>query len=417
MLKIKQIEEQIQLLLKNGCTRQELSNLIREKTGLKETQVRFYVRHYFGPEDKRDGIKIEKSPTEQTLQYAGDDLINVENLLKKCNVDSKKWEVSKFTLEEKHITKKVGDSIEFCPKYDVKAWLSKKEIDQQELLKEFIEEAAKHSPKSFSKEQLFPKGPDKKFLLEIGIYDSHLSKLCWRLETGGQDYDIKIAVQLFKNAVEDLLSKTPLNKVERIVFPVGNDFFNSDNELYTTTAGTPQHDDSRWQKSFAVGCNLLTETIEKLSGIAPVDVIVVAGNHDRQKVFYLGEYLNAWFKNNSLININNSPNKRKYYRYHKNLFGFCHGNEEKHPELPLIMAREAKEDWGDCDFYYWRLGHWHHQTTKDYKGVIVNILPSLCPVDEYHAKKGFVHNSRGSQAFLYHRDEGLAATFFHTVKD
>jgi hypothetical protein len=415
MLKIKEIESDIQNLLKTGCSKIDLANFIREKTKLKETQVRFYTRHFWGPDESKEGIKIEKSSTEQTLQYAGDDLINVENLLKKCNVDSKKWEVSKFTLEEKHITKKIGDSIEFVPKYDVRAWLEKKVVDQDELLKEFIQEAAKHSPTNFEYKKL-TEDKTRKYLLELAILDLHLAKLAQKRETGWDNYDIKIAVDLYRKAVNDLLSKAPLDEISEIVFPVGNDFFNSDNELYTTTSGTPQHDDSRWHKSFTVGCNLMTETIERLTTICDkVTVLIVAGNHDRQKVFYLGEYLSAWFKNNKRVIVENSPNNRKYFTFGRCLLGYAHGCDEKHADLPLIMAREQPKAWGECKHYRWAIGHYHHITTKDYKGVMVDILPSLCASDSWHSRKGFVANWRGSQAFLYDGEEGLTAVYYHRV--
>ena len=415
MTKIQAIQEDIQELLQIGASRQEISDFIRSKTKLKETQVRFWTNKFCG-QSKQTDVKIQKTPTEHTVQYTGNEIINVENLLNKCQIDRSKWEVGKFTLEEKHVARKTKEGIELHPKFDIRAWLQKKSIDQEDVLKDFIEKAAKHSPKSFSREILFPNKGQKEFLFEVSIFDAHLSKLVWGKECGGEDYDIKIATDLYKKALEDLVSKAPLNKIDRIIFPVGNDFFNSDNELYTTTAGTPQHDDSRWQKSFSVGCELLVESIEKLSAIAPVDVIVVAGNHDRQKVFYLGEYLNAWFKNSKSIKIDNSPNKRKYFQYGQNLLGFCHGNEEKHEDLPLIMAREQPKAWGECKHYRWAIGHYHHVTTKDYKGVIVDILPSLCAADEYHSRKGFVGNWRGSQAFLFHKEDGLVATYYHSVK-
>jgi len=415
MTKIQAIQEDISNLVKSGASREDVSNFIRLKTKLKDTQVRFWTNKFCGQTNIGD-VKVKKTSTEHTLQYTGSELVNVENLLSKCNIDRSKWEVGKFTLEEKHVAKKTNSGVEFYPKFDIRAWLQRKSTTQEDVLKDFIESAAKHSPKTFSKDVLFPKKDKKEFLFEVSIFDTHLSKLVWAKECGGSDYDIKIAVDLYKKALEDLVSKAPLDKIERIVFPVGNDFFNSDNELYTTTAGTPQHDDSRWQKSFAVGCSLLVESIEKLSAIAPVDVVVVAGNHDRQKVFYLGEYLNAWFKNNALVNIDNSPNKRKYYRSGKVLLGYTHGNEEKHEDLPLIMAREAKDDWSKCDYYFWKLGHYHHQITKDYKGVVVSVLPSLCGNDEWHSRRGYIGGVRGSQAFLYHKENGLVATYYHTVK-
>ena len=65
-------------------------------------------------------------------------------------------------------------------------------------------------------------------MLEVNIFDLHFGKLCWNGETG-EDYDTKIASKRFHNAIDDIVGKAIFHDVDKIVFPVGNDFFNSDN--------------------------------------------------------------------------------------------------------------------------------------------------------------------------------------------
>src|SRR5690606_13006693 len=107
-------------------------------------------------------------------------------------------------------------------------------------LKDVIEFFQKETSK-YSKKTNYTVSQRKagKYLYEISIPDLHLSKLCWSDETGYQNYDIEIACNLYRNAVEDLLSKIDLDSVERFLLPVGNDFFNSDGMQMMTTAGTP----------------------------------------------------------------------------------------------------------------------------------------------------------------------------------
>src|SRR5690606_36994603 len=106
------------------------------------------------------------------------------------------------------------------------------------------------------------------------IFDLHLGKMGWSEETGDGDYDIRIAESRFRTALEDLITKASGYSTGRILFIIGNDFFNSDRNypFTSTTSGTPQEDDTRWQKSFRLGVRLITEAILRLSQIAPVDV-------------------------------------------------------------------------------------------------------------------------------------------------
>jgi len=50
------------------------------------------------------------------------------------------------------------------------------------------------------------KPSDRRYLLEINVPDLHLGKLAWGEETGDADYDTEIAQQVFREAVEELLS-------------------------------------------------------------------------------------------------------------------------------------------------------------------------------------------------------------------
>jgi hypothetical protein len=255
------------------------------------------------------------------------------------------------------------------------------------------------------------------------IFDLHLGKLAWGEETG-EDYDINIAQQRFHTALDDLISKSSGYKIDEILFPVGNDIYNSDRALpfSQTTAGTPQQDDSRWQKMFRTGTKLITEAIIKLSQIAPVKVKMVYSNHDFERVFYLGEVLSAVFANHPGVEIDNSPKVRKYYQYGKVLIALAHGHNEKPADLPLIMAQEASEMWSNTFYREWLLGHLHHrytlmtQSAKDYKGVNVRYLTSPSAPDFWHQSRGYVGAIKGAEGFIYNKEEGLIGSVVHNIK-
>jgi hypothetical protein len=204
--------------------------------------------------------------------------------------------------------------------------------------------------------------------------------------------------------------------ISRILLPLGNDFFNVDSKLETTTRGTPQQEDTRWQKTFKLGRELVCTIIDKCSTIAPVDVMIVVGNHDEQRMYYLGATLEGWYHNNPNVVINNEAKKRKYYKFEKNLIGFTHGYWEKLPKLPYVMALEQKEAWSQCSNFEWHLGDKHHKKdltvkTDEGSGMTIRILRSLAGIDTWTFDMGFIGPKHAAESFLWHPTDGVIGQF------
>lgn len=254
----------------------------------------------------------------------------------------------------------------------------------------------------------------------ISIPDLHLGKLAHSKETG-EDYDLREAICRYDAAVDYLLSKVNLNQIDRFLFPVGNDMINIDGESGLTTAGTPQDVDSRFNKLLYTARDLLIKTIDKLQQIAPVDVIIVAGNHDQQSMFTIGMVLEAWYRTAHNVRIQNSSKPRKYYQYYNSGFQFTHGDEEKQNDLGLIFATEQKVLWGNTDYHYCQLGHFHkgkkiqYVEVDEFQGFQIQILPSLSGTDYWHSRKGYSSLKR-AKGFLYSQTSGCDGEFTYTFK-
>ena len=413
-------------LYKDGSSRMEVARHIMSETGLKETASKVRAKNIWDENfdsdyDPKNALKSEEaiSPEKATFdekkatataESKSSNIRTLEDLIDVCKIDLNIWDIERYIVNKWEVAAKGSDGVmKHSPLYQVKAWLQKKETTKA---KEVIE--------LFKKELLALPRPVKtrnssgKYIYEISIPDLHLSKLCWGKETGYEDYDIKIASNLFKEAMHYLVSKVDVNTLDKIVLPIGNDFFNSEGLSGMTTKGTRQDDDSRWPKSFQVGCNLIAELVDELSESVNVDIVIVPGNHDFERCFYLGEFLSAWYRNNDAVKIDNSPTSRKYVSFGKNIILFTHGNEEKAANLPLLMATE-NSNFSECNFRTAHLGHFHGTEMKEYNGVKVRILPSLCAPDAWHSNKGYVGNVRSATAFLYEENSGEVANFYYNI--
>lgn len=366
-------------------------------------------------------VKISGSADAQSVSSRSCRIRSVEDLLIATNTDTRIWEVERHVINKWSVGAKdpVSGDILTADLFQVKAWLRRKVAEQrletlfQRMLDQFKAEAPVRPA--------LPRPRGQKGMLEISIMDLHLGKYCWADESG-RTYDPDIAEKMFWNALEDLLAKAASCPVEKILFVVGNDFFNVDNLARTTTAGTPQDEAMRWQESFLRGRNLMVRAIDRLMELAPVHVLVVPGNHDTQRMWYLGSVLKNYYWNTADVFVDHTSTPRKYVLFGKNLIGFCHGNSERHEKLPVLMATERPEEWAASaeGSRHWHVGHFHSKKTKvfvaheDLQAVQVRVLPSLCPPDAWHASMGY-SGKLAAEAYWWDPLAGCVATFTHNA--
>jgi hypothetical protein len=358
--------------------------------------------------------------------YPPNHIKSLEELLQATNVDTDLWKVKNFLVNKWDVTSWKNEIPETVQNFQVKAWLEKNiQTSHERAIGDLFREMIKnYVPPVFTpKMNYLPMKNGENNLFEVTLFDLHIGKLAWGGETG-ENYDTKIARDRFLKTIETLIERASGFAFNRILFPIGNDFFNSDTILNTTTKGTPQDEDLRWQKTFEVGVKLLVDAINFLKQLqVPVDVLVIPGNHDFERSFYMGSYLQAWFNNDPMVNINNGASPRKYYRFGNTLLGFTHGSEEKESSLPMLMSIdiESKPMWSDTLFHEWHLGHIHRKRDVKYTiqdvqrmvnedlGVTVRYLSSLTGTEEWHHKKGFVGATKAGEAFIWNDELGLIA--------
>lgn len=351
-------------------------------------------------------------------------IIPVQELLELFKVDTTVWEVERYIINKWDTTSFDNKESTTVPNFQVKVWLKKKqEIVQKEDIKKDIKEIV--SDIKWIKNESYPifKYNSDRHLLEINLFDLHFGKIGWRGEA--EDYDIKIAKERFENAFEDLIAKASKFGIRRILFPIGNDFFNSDCNIpwARTTMGTPQEDDTRWKKVFVEGRKMLISAINKCACIAPTDIVIVSGNHEEQKIHYLGDLLEAVYDSHPNVTVDNSGKPRKYYKYGQNLIGFTHGNSKCETENRLLqlMPVEVPDLWAKTKYREWHLGDIHHKkviklkTEEDYQGLVLRYMRSLTADDEWHSKKGYVNQVKGGEAYLFHEENGLIANFNYNL--
>lgn len=354
-------------------------------------------------------------------------VITLEDALKKGDVDTTRWDVERFILNSWEVGMKGPDGkIVTAPLWQVKVWLKAKKGWSPSEFKQILQrDLTKLTPRYGSilrTQQLNVREP---ILCELSIFDAHFGKLAWAPESG-QDYDVRICKERYLHAAHALLERCRVHKPERVLYVVGNDFFHTDHKGLTTN-GTPQDCDGRWQKAFRAGVECCIRVAEAAAVICPVDILVVPGNHDREKAFCLGEVLGARFHSAQDITVKNDPDLYNYYRWGKVLLGFVHGDNHgpgaKRNLLPQTMATDRPVDWSETVWREWHLGHYHsesedvwkYRTSEQVRSVAVRVLPSLSSTDAWHRQQDYC-SVLAAELHLYHKERGRWGYYVHQVE-
>lgn len=402
------------------------------------------------PNNNRNSFTNKNFKEEESTTYEqGDNFINIicaskrmltkDEVIKQFKIDLNEWKIESFKVKTSEGYRKdrkvewdvsdgtvthghVRDSgkMLIVPLYHIEVRLKRKveEIRLNLIKEDIIRDIKKHT---FKYPKITYPALDDKCLLEVDLFDLHFGKLTWAEETG-DNYDIKIAERLFMKCINDIIVKAEGYHIDRVLFPVGNDFFNVDNKENSTAKGTPQQEDTRWKKTFRKGRQLIVKAIDILSTIAPVDVIIVPGNHDYERAFYLGDSLEAWYHKCANVRVNNNANTRKYYAYGNVLLGFAHGKTEKPGDLRALMPVESPELWAKSKFREWHLGDQHrkieyfHKGTEEHLGITIRFLRSLTATDSYHHEHVFKAHIRAAEAFIWNKELGMVCQYYVNLK-
>ena len=357
---------------------------------------------------------ISFDPQKEEVKVSGT-LPTEDEIIDAVGLDKKDWEIERMSVkldEEPGGPHKQTSWVKLARK--------KRKKSGKEITEDFVDRVCAQVEARAPKIRLGTvKNPERNLIsdtmYELFLPDLHLDKYGWKPEVG-ENSDTQIAMGHWNECVDRHVSE--IGPCEYVLLPIGNDFFQYDSLLQgkipSTTLGTAQDADGRWQRSFELGEILIDETVKKILSVAPsVEIVVVPGNHDVQKMYYLGRVLGAMYRNTPEVKVDNSPNVRKYHNFGLNAIGFTHGKSEKIERLGSIMGVENPGPWRHRE---WHVGHLHRREVLEDAGVIVRRFMALSGTDAWHHENGYVGNQKGGSMLKWHRELGPVQEFHHYIQ-
>ncbi len=239
----------------------------------------------------------------------------------------------------------------------------------------------------------------------------------WVKKATHGNYSLENACQTYVDCIRYFVERTMLShKIETIVFPIGQDFFNFDNLNGSTTKGTPQSSTCDLSEMYKAGLSATISALSYLYSIcSDIKVMYVSGNHDNVLSYCLVENLQSAFNAYGGISFDTSKTPRKYIQYGDCMIAYSHGDEETKARLNQIMQAEQPVIWGKTKFRELHTGHLHSEHVTEEMGFKKRRISSISPNDEWHNKKGYVGALPMAQAFVWSKAKGLTDIMNHVV--
>lgn len=288
----------------------------------------------------------------------------------------------------------------------VRQWVKSQtdEKRQFEILIERLEEA--HSGIPPFKPSKKPGKVEGSLLSLLTITDFHLGMYAYEAETG-EDWDIKIARDVFLNSIHDMVSASP--KAGTGMLCQLGDFLHWDGILNVTPqSGHILDADTRYAKLVDLTMSVMVEAVNiMLSHFGKVVIVNAEGNHDISGSIWLRKHLAHLFSKDRRVEVIDNDYPYYAYLHGQTMLGFHHGHKMKLPQLHKLFASEPRfrEMWGKSNYTYIHTGHYHHERVVEDGGAIAEQHPTLAARDAYAARGGWV-SRRGAKMITYHDVDG-----------
>jgi biotin operon repressor len=285
-------------------------------------------------------------------------------------------------------------------------WVKSATDEQQraEALLNAVENAATALPKF--KPTKAPAQSDENLASLLTITDFHLGMKAWK-DSDGDDWDVKIARDVFMNAVHDMISASPKSGIG-ILNQLG-DFLHWDGLVQVTpTSGHHLTGDDRYSKLVELSISVMTEAVQMmLKRFGKVIVVQAEGNHDLASSVWMRKFIKHRFEDEPRVEVIDNEFPYYAYKHGQIMLGFHHGHKMRMQQLQKLFASEPRfrKIWGSCAHAYLHCGHLHHERILDDAGATIEQHPTLAARDNYASSHGYV-SQRGAKVITYDKLDG-----------
>lgn len=226
-------------------------------------------------------------------------------------------------------------------------------------------------------------------MLEIPLFDMH-----WGISF----------LDRYESVLRDVLTLVTSRHWDRIMIPIGQDFFHNDSIVNAVTTKGTVVDKVDMTRAVKEGRQFITAIIDAaLNNANSVRVFYSAGNHDRSISWMFMQVLMERYGRGI---VDDSMEYRKVFTYGKNSIMVTHGDSKQATakNLAHIFPISFPEEFAQATTREVHAGHLHHETEADIYGVMVRRLSSGAAVDDWSNRQDFIGTHRRFMVFEWDLD-------------
>lgn len=388
-----------------------------EALGLCRKTVRKWVienDYEFAYHENQPAWRETKERDTWVIESRDSKIRTVEDCLAKANVDTDVWEVIRVTVGSWDVTMKLRQGKVDKPFRSQNQKISivlKRRVPKpvEDAVERLLDRLREKSPRVKKIKRLKLRVSKPRHAIEFCLPDPHFGLRCFK-PGADADWNPELCASMVMETLRELIKLSkPYGPIERIVLPLGNDFFHADSLLKpATTAGTVQPEADAYFPTVVGGETLALEIVGLLISEfgVPIELFMIPGNHDRVTSFMLGRILRAYYRNDRNVVVHADQSPYKFWEYGVNLLGLEHGHSIQPIRLAALMANECPDAWARTKYREWHLGDQHRKVSSkpgiaEEQGVSVEYLPGVVPPNEWHRLKSYNWQKRAAMAFVY----------------
>lgn len=247
-------------------------------------------------------------------------------------------------------------------------------------------------------------GHEKTFAL-INLNDLHFNALAWAEETGGEDWDTKIAEKRLMAWTMHLIAKIPL--VSEVILHFNGDTFHTNGrDPFTPKSQHVLDADTRYSRAV----HMLSTTVIRIGDIVAqifphVRFVVRPGNHDRDSVHALQQALFWRYRETENVVVDIDPGDYWVYRRGKVMIASHHGDKAPWQRLVNYFNDRWREEVGKSRYNYLWTAHGHRKERDRVGAWACEMANALCEQDA-HASEEAYPSDPAMEAIVYHEDRG-----------
>lgn len=247
-------------------------------------------------------------------------------------------------------------------------------------------------------------------LNQYTITDLHMGMLAWGEETGGGDYDLKIAERLLEDWFDAAIAMAPASRVG-VLAQIGDLLHHDSHDSVTPTSKHVLDADSRFQKMVRAALRVLRRVVARmLEKHDEVRLIMADANHDPASEVWLREVFAMFYENEPRVKVNTSAGTYYVEEHGKVSLFYHHGHKRNVANVDSVFAGRYRKVYGRTEFSYAHLGHLHSDELKTTNLMKVERHETLAAPDAYAANGGWL-SGRSAKIITYHEDFGEVGRF------